>query len=26
VAGGLVTEIDWAPPRASITAPSPSRR
>ena len=26
VAGGLVTEIDWAPPRASLMAPSPSRR
>ena len=26
VAGGLVTEIDCAQPRASITAPSPSRR
>jgi hypothetical protein len=26
VAGGRVTEIDWAAPRASLMAPSPSRR
>ncbi|MGH8825551.1 MAG: hypothetical protein ACRDVN_13915, partial [Jiangellaceae bacterium] len=26
VAGGRVTEIDWARPRASLMAPSPSRR